>query len=62
LFVCLFVCFQGKLYMCDIYVSVTASLRSPSIYTLQQYITWNHLVLRKQSCPRTLSPVSVPAA
>lgn len=53
----------GKLYVCDLFlVLVTASLWSPSIYTHQQDFTQDHLVLRKQSYTRTLSPGSGPAA
>lgn len=48
--------------MCVIYVLVTASLWSPSTYTHQQDFTQDHLVLRKQSYTRTLSPGSGPTA
>lgn len=51
--------FLRENFMCIIYVSVTVSLWSPSIYTRQQDFTQYHLVLRKQSCHAQLQALQL---
>lgn len=56
----LFFFFLRANFMYVIYVSVTASLWSPPIYTHQQDFIRHPLVPGKQSCMRTLSPALRP--